>query len=246
MYGPQTSNASRWLAPLAAVLVSQIRLLSDCLIAAFAQDPRVKILSYCSTAPQAFQSIIETKADIVLFDARFPRGMPVVSHIRAATPWVRVVALAVNETEDNVLSWVNAGASGYVADTAPLEGVTDLVFEIVQGKQACSTEVTGALLRRMTGHAAPMPAYGACPSLTNREREILRLVGFGMSNKEIARELKISLATTKAHMHNLLAKLNIRRRGEAAAWMHGLSNGLESARWTAPEAKSPSNHPWTK
>jgi DNA-binding NarL/FixJ family response regulator len=55
-----------------------------------------------------------------------------------------------------------------------------------------------------------------------------------MSNKEIARELKISLATTKAHMHNLLAKLNIRRRGEAAVWMHGLSNDLESARRTAP------------
>jgi hypothetical protein len=53
----------------------------------------------------------------------------------------------VNETEDNVLSWVNAGASGYLADTTPLVGVTGLVVEIVQGKQPCSTEVTGALLR---------------------------------------------------------------------------------------------------
>jgi DNA-binding NarL/FixJ family response regulator len=82
MHGPQSSNASQWLAPLAAVFVSQIRLLSDCLVAAFAQDPRVKIFSHCSTASQAFRSIIETKADIVLLDAGFPHGMPVVSIFR--------------------------------------------------------------------------------------------------------------------------------------------------------------------
>ena len=245
MHGSQILNASEWLEPVAAVLVSQIRLFSDCLLAAFAQDPRVKILSHCSTAPQAYQSIVETRAEIVLFDAGFPYGMPVVSHIRAATPWVRVVALAVNETEDNVLSWVHAGACGYVADTTPLVQVMDLVVEIVQGRQACSAEVTGALLRRMARHPATAPS-AACPSLTNREREILRLVAFGMSNKEIARELKISIATTKAHMHNLLAKLNIRRRGEAAAWMHGQSNGLEPAHRTPPEARSPIHGSWSR
>ena len=238
MHRAPSCSAPQWLSPLAAVLVSQIRLLSDSLISAFAQDPRVRILSHCTTAPQAFESIIETKADIVLFDAGFPHAMPVVSRIRVATPWVRVVALAVNETETNVLSWVSAGACGYVADTTPLVEVTDLVVQIVEGRQSCSTEVTGALLRRVARLPVLTPTWGDSRSLTSREREILRLVGCGRSNKEIARELTNRLATAKAHMHNLLAKLNVRRRGEAAAWMHGQSNRLDSAGVTTPRARA--------
>jgi DNA-binding NarL/FixJ family response regulator len=130
---------------------------------------------------------------------------------------------------------------GYIPNTTPLSDVIDLLAEIAQGRQACSTDVAGGLLRRIAHTGHEIPSFVLPASLTDREREILRLIGAGLSNKDIARRLNISLATTKAHVHNLLGKLNVRRRGEATAWMHGRSNGLG-----APAA-SPRGRPghWT-
>lgn len=68
-----------------------------------------------------------------------------------------------------------------------------------------------------------MPHKNATPVLTPRELEIVRLIGSGLSNKEIARYLNIGLATTKSHVHNVLGKLNLQRRGQAASWMQAHS-----------------------
>jgi two-component system, NarL family, nitrate/nitrite response regulator NarL len=214
--------------PLKAVIVSETRILSESLVKAFVGDARISILGYCSTTSEALDSIIDSTADVVLFDAAFPNGAPVVANIRAATPWVRVVVLALNETEDNVVIWTKAGAIGYVANNTPLSELNDQVADIVQGKQACSAHVAGALLRRIAIAGLAATGSPSSPTLTHREREILRLVGAGLSNKDIARRLNISLATTKAHVHNLLGKLNVRRRGEATAWVHDQNNNLDT------------------
>jgi DNA-binding NarL/FixJ family response regulator len=225
---------------LATVIVSQVRCFSEGLAEALSRDPRVKILGYCATTPQALDVVVGSKPDVVLLDAAFSDGRSAVVQIRAMSPWVRVIVLAINETEDKVVAWAKAGVTGYIPDTTPLSDVTDLLVGIAEGRQACSMDVAGGLLRRIGYSENVPPGFALPPSLTDREREILRLIGAGLTNKDIARRLNISLATTKAHVHNLLGKLNVRRRGEATAWVHGRSNGLGT-----PPQQHPAAYPST-
>jgi DNA-binding NarL/FixJ family response regulator len=208
-----------------AIIVTPIRILSDCLVEAFARDGRMNILGFCCTAAQAFDMVVGEKPDFVLLDATFSDSKPIVIRILAISPWIRVVALAIDETEDNVVAWAKAGACGYVPNSTPLGEVTDFLADIVQGRQKCATDVAAGLLRRSASEPDPNRGLAPPPSLTDRERDILRLIGAGLSNKDIARQLKISVATTKAHVHNLLGKLKVRRRGEAMAWIYGQRPG---------------------
>jgi DNA-binding NarL/FixJ family response regulator len=209
-----------------AIIVSQVRILSDSLMEAFARDQRMHVLGCCSTAAQALDMITGEKPDFVLLDAAFLDAKPIVLHILGISPGIRVVALAIDETEEDVVAWAKAGACGYVPNTTPLCEVTDFLADIAQGRQKCSTDVAAGLLRR-TAHEPDDASrwLNPPPWLTDRERDILRLIGAGLSNKDIARQLNISLATTKAHVHNLLGKLKVRRRGEATAWIHGQRPG---------------------
>ena len=122
------------------------------------------------------------------------------------------------ETEENVVNWAEAGVAGYIPSTAALIELTMLLHDISNGKQACCAHVAAGLLQRIASgatldHAAPTSRW----LLTARELQILNLIDAGLSNKEIARRLVISLGTTKSHVHNLLAKLNVQRRAHAAA-----------------------------
>jgi DNA-binding NarL/FixJ family response regulator len=225
-------------AALGAVVVSHVRFFSEGLIETLSRDPRIKILGYCATTPQALDIIVGSKPDVVLMDAAFSDGQSAVLQIRAMSPWVRVIVLAINETEDKVVAWAKAGVTGYIPDSTPLSDLTDLLVGIAEGRQACSMDVAGCLLRRIGYSENVPPGFALPPSLTDREREILRLIGAGLTNKDIARRLNISLATTKAHVHNLLGKLNVRRRGEATAWMHSRRNGFDAPPQHYPSAYS--------
>jgi len=128
---------------------------------------------------------------------------------------------AVIETEENVIAWAQVGVAGYVPSTAALGELTTLLRDISDGKQTCSALVVPGLLRQIASDAHFGVADPASLALlTARELEILRLIDAGLSNKDIARRLAISSGTTKSHVHNLLAKLNVQRRGQAAAWIH--------------------------
>ena len=99
-----------------------------------------------------------------------------------------------------------------------------MIGDIGTGKQPCSASVAAGLLQRIATSVAPQPkSESATQTLTPRELEIVRLISVGLSNKEIARRLNIGLATTKSHVHNALAKLNVQRRGQVASWMQSRS-----------------------
>jgi len=208
-----------------AIIVTPLRILSDCLVQAFERDGRMTILGLCCTMTQTLDMVVGAKPDFVLLDATLSHSQSAVIRILAISPRTRVVALAIDETEDNVVAWAKAGACGYVPNSTPLGDVTNFLADIVQGRQQCATDVAAGLLRRSASEPDPGRGLVPPPSLTDRERDILRLIGAGLSNKDIARHLNISVATTKAHVHNLLGKLNVRRRGEATAWIHGQRPG---------------------
>ena len=127
------------------------------------------------------------------------------------------------ETKEDVIAWAEAGVIGYVPNTVALADLMRLIVDIHGGEQPCSGRVAAELIHRIAvteslgiGRNAPSPTL----ALTRREREAAELIATGLSDKEIARRLNISLATAKLHVHNLLGKLNVQRRGQVVVRLH--------------------------
>jgi DNA-binding NarL/FixJ family response regulator len=185
----------------------------------FGRDPRIDVIGHHGSLGEALHPSRVQRADLFLVDAAFTDGLQAVDRIRKAAPAVLIVAFAVIETEENILAWAEAGVAGYVPSTAGLADLTSLVHDISNGMQPCSAKVAAGLLRRIAGRVNSEPTVAAGAPLTLREAEIINLIDAGLSNKEIARRLAISVATTKSHVHSLLGKLNVQSRGLAAAQM---------------------------
>jgi DNA-binding NarL/FixJ family response regulator len=134
---------------------------------------------------------------------------------------VPVVALAVSGSYDEVVACAEAGVSGYLLRDQPPAELVDVVARVARGETYCPPRVAAALIRRVGTLSVERRASAGPGRLTPREREILDLIEQGMSNKEIARELTIEVRTVKNHVHNLLEKLQVSRRGEAAALLRG-------------------------
>jgi DNA-binding NarL/FixJ family response regulator len=157
--------------------------------------------------------------DLILIDAAMPDGLAVAAQLHQSAGQVCIIALAVMETERDVIAWAEAGASGYIPRTAALADLVGFLTNIMRGEQTCSTRVAAGLLRWIASRPQkPVKTARTRPALTAREEEIIGLISSGLSNKEIARHLKICLATTKSHVHNVLAKLELQRRAQVSLW----------------------------
>ncbi len=163
------------------------------------------------------------RIDILLMDASMQDALEAAHEIREKFPLVRTIIFAVVDEVENILKWVEAGVIGFVPCTSSINDVTKLVSDILLGKQQCSEQVASALMHKIASmgiHHERRRSQRSSVLLTKREREIMRLLTDGMSNKEIARLLNIEVATAKSHVHNLMTKLNLKRRSQASNWIH--------------------------
>lgn len=205
------------------VIVSQVRFVRESLSEVLGRENGWTILGLCRDLIEASAACRDLRPDAVLLDASFPDGHRAVSSLRAAAAGCRIVAFALVETEDNVISWAEAGIAGYVPSTAGMAELATMLGAVMDGAQCCSARVAAGLFRRLGETGARRADRGPADqlaALTSREQQIITMIGTGMSNKDIARRLNIGLATTKTHVHNLLVKLNLQRRGQAAALAH--------------------------
>jgi two-component system, NarL family, nitrate/nitrite response regulator NarL len=207
---------------LRIMVVWGVRFLGESLVEILTRDPLVSVVGLCTDLSEAVALSSSLQPDIVLVDARIPDGAAAVRRALDIAPGMRIVALAVTETENDIVTWAEAGVIGYIPSSAARSDLPRLIFDIHSGEQACSGRVAAGLLRRIAVGAKPDTIRSApfrAPVLTKRERQAAELIRSGLSDKEIARRLNISLATTKSHVHNLLSKLNARRRGEIADYL---------------------------
>jgi DNA-binding NarL/FixJ family response regulator len=215
---------------LGILIVAEVRFLREALAEIVGRDRALSISGLSADLDQALVMILDRQPDIVLLDAAFPGGTDVVHQISSIAPEARVIVLAVAETEENIIAWAEAGVAGYVPRTAALADVVTVLRNIVRGEQACSGRVAAGLMRRIgraarSGNTRSEPP--STPMLTTRELQIVQLIGAGLSNKDIARRLNIGLATTKSHVHNMLEKLELQRRGQVAPWIRQHEGFLE-------------------
>jgi two-component system nitrate/nitrite response regulator NarL len=208
--------------PLCLLILSDIRFLRDGLAEVLGRDPTFRIVGAAADPAEALVLAREASPDVILIDTTLPGGLAAVRQLCEILPHVRLIALAVAETEAEVIAWAKAGIHGYVPRSAALGDLVGLLLEIMRGEQVCSTRVAAGLLRWIAKGArveSSWPPASSSPTLTAREEEVARLIETGLSNKEIARRLKIGLATTKSHVHNVLGKLDLGRRSQVTVWM---------------------------
>lgn len=213
----------------ALLIVSEVRFLREGISGAVNENSKFKVAVLCETLDQALAAIRAHPAATVLLDAAFPNGSEALGQIRAIDATACIVVFAVSETEENIITWAKAGAAGYIPKTAALCELVRFVDCINRGEQICSTSIASRLIRRIGTSTGPLGNgldLDFAKPLTTREFEIMRMISEGLSNKEIARELRIALSTAKSHVHNILAKLKLRRRGQVAQWVRRQETAL--------------------
>ena len=127
----------------------------------------------------------------------------------------KLVALGVRE--DEAVAWIERGVAGYVVPDASFAELIDAIGRVARGELAISPAATAELLSRVRRSSGAVPSRDSAAQLTRREREVLGLIEEGLPNKLIARRLSIQEQTVKNHVHNILVKLGVHRRGEAVA-----------------------------
>lgn len=202
---------------ISVLIVAEIRLYREGLAEMLGAEPGIEIVGTAAGADAAVRMLRSLAPDIVLLDMAIPDNAWLVRALVAAVPGTRVVALAVPEIGREVLACAEAGVAGYVTRDASIEDVVAAVESAARGEVLCSPRIVATLFERIATLALERSPASIESRLTSRELEILDLIDQGLSNKEIARRLTIELSTVKNHVHNILEKLNVSRRGEAAA-----------------------------
>jgi two-component system nitrate/nitrite response regulator NarL len=207
---------------LRIVVVWAVRFTRESLAEILARDPLVSVVGQCAGLSEATTLTASLRADVILLDGRIPDGPVSVRRALDIAPDLRIIACSVRETEEDIIAWAEAGVIGYIPRTAALADFVRLMIDIQNGEQITSGRIVTGLLRRIALAARRRPNRDTTMpilALTKREREAAELIRSGLSDKEIARQLNISLATTKSHVHNLLGKLNVQRRSQVAEYM---------------------------
>ena len=211
-------------------IVADTRLYREGLAQVLGRNTCVSVVAIAARRDEALASLPATQPDVILVDTAMPDSCGAVRSILEHVPHARVIALGVFEDDDGVLGCAEAGVSGYVPREASIDDLMTVIESVARGEAICSPRVAAGLLRRVAALAAGNRGGLLRAHLTSREREIVRLIDDGLSNKEIARSLGIEVATVKNHVHNILEKLQVHRRGEAAARWRGAWAGRGGGR----------------
>jgi two-component system, NarL family, nitrate/nitrite response regulator NarL len=204
------------------IITSPVRLVREGLAATLHGRAGVVVVDAIDPDPGGIARIADAEPDVVLVDVGETDTDTIATArlIKAASPRAKLVAFGLDEIDDRVFACAAAGFCSYVPRECGAEELHRALMGAMEGRMHCAPDIAAAMFSRLAGFLREPDAPEALPSLTPRESEILALVQQGRSNKDIARQLAISSATVKNHMHNILQKLQVSRRGQAAARLH--------------------------
>ena len=180
-------------------------------------DPEFDIVGEGANAEEALRLATDLLPDIILLDISMPgSGIEAARQVARVCPVVKIVMLTVSEHDDDVISALQAGARGYILKGIGGAELISIVKAVHQGESYVSPDLAARLLTEMKEGSGKGIKRDPLSELTAREEQILKGVARGLSNKEIGRELELQEKTVKHYMTNILQKLQVRNRVEAA------------------------------
>jgi DNA-binding NarL/FixJ family response regulator len=185
-------------------------------------DPEIEIVGEAANGKEALDMAGSLHPDVVLMDLLMPvmDGITAIGAIRQSVPGVEVLALTSVLEDASVVGAIKAGATGYLLKDTRAEELREAIKAAAAGQVQLSPQAAARLMREVRAPESP-------ESLTDRETDVLRLLAEGRANKEIARELQIGEKTVKTHVSNILTKLGVQSRTQAA--LHAMRIGLVPA-----------------
>ncbi|MEP1217073.1 MAG: two-component system response regulator NarL [Marinobacter sp.] len=216
-------------APASILLIDDHPLLRQGIKQLIEMEDEMQVVGEASNAADGILLAQELEPDLVLMDLNMPEmnGIEALKKLREGSISSRIVMFTVSDHEDDVVSALRAGADGYLLKDMEPEDMMRQLHDAAVGKMVISDRLTALLAQALRSQKPQQTSRPDFDSLTPREKDILRLIAEGLSNKMIGRKLDISDGTVKVHVKHLLKKLNLRSRVEVAVWAveEGLHKG---------------------
>jgi two-component system NarL family response regulator len=193
--------------------------------------PGIKLVATANSGEEAQKLAAQYQPDIILMDINMPGigGIEATRQLHQMSPEIKVLMLTVSEEDQDLFTAVRAGARGYILKNTSSRELLESIHLVHNGEAVINPSMAVKLLDEFASLSSSAPRRKREPtpqseSLTDREREVLKHVARGLSNKEIGDHLSISPHTVKAHLRSILDKLHLRGRVDAAAWAvrHGM------------------------
>jgi DNA-binding NarL/FixJ family response regulator len=212
---------------LRVLVVEDHRLVREAIAQTLA-DGDLEVVGQAATAEEAMAQIGELQPDVVLVDLDLPGadGLHLIGELAPRLPATRFVVLTVSSDRGDLVAALRAGAAGYLTKDLDPEGLRRAIRGIAQGELAMPRRLAAEAIRHLVARSrGPSHDDDLDGLLTPREQEVLRLLADGLTDREIARALTVSVRTVESHVSNLLHKLGVRNRAAAAAryraWREG-------------------------
>jgi two-component system nitrate/nitrite response regulator NarL len=206
--------------PVLAFLICRVRLYCDVVADRLAHEPGIALIGIANPEDNLVVEIGTAVPDVVLLDTSPRDALAVAARLIRERPQTRILGFGVSDVPEDVVACAEAGLSGYVPCTASISDLISAARRVASGYTVCSVAMADGLFRHLR-----RAALGSLPSplervLTQRQQQIVRLMGEGLSNKQIARHLSLSPFTVKNQVHDILDRLQVTSRSEAAARIH--------------------------
>jgi DNA-binding NarL/FixJ family response regulator len=210
--------------PISLVLIDDNRLLREGIAAVIRSQPEFQVLAASADATEALDKVRENKPDIVLLDFGLEDhdSLSLTRKVRQEVPEARVIIMGLLPAQEDVATYVRAGASGFIMKDASFEEFFATIRAVATGVEVLPQALTNSLFTQIIRNVVKDDKQKVVESvrMTNREQQIIGLLGEGLSNKEIANRLHIAVHTVKSHVHNVLEKLALHSRLEVVAFTH--------------------------
>jgi DNA-binding NarL/FixJ family response regulator len=184
------------------------------------EEQGVQIVAEASDGSAALSLVRELTPDVVVMDLNMPgmNGIEATREITRQAPLTRVVVLTISDEDDDVIDAILAGACGYLLKDSSIQDLMQGIRAASVGEALISPHIAAKVLQRLRASSVDSEAVAQGPELSDRETQVLRLIANGKDNAEIAQDLHISPKTVKNHISNILMKLQIENRIQAAVY----------------------------
>lgn len=208
------------MSPVKILIADDHALMRDGMRRILSEEPDFKVIAEASDGEEAVNLAINLEPDIAIIDIEMPKinGIEATKQIKAACPSIAVLILTAYDDDEYIFGLIEAGVAGYLLKGVRGQELVNAVRELHKGEAVLHPSITSKVLKHIKDSSIRQTEEKIPDSLTEREKEILRLAMKGMSNKEIGEELYLSYRTVQGHLSHIFSKLQVASRTEAVVY----------------------------